>query len=61
MATGHALRVAADLTGDGRADIVGFGDAGVYVSLNLGGGLRPPAVLTPSTSHVLHSTLRSTP
>lgn len=36
-------RVAADLTGDARADIVGFGDAGVYVSLNLGTGprLRP--------------------
>src|SRR4029453_3752289 len=26
-------RFLADLTGDGRADIVGFGDAGVYVSL----------------------------
>ena len=41
------VRVAADLTGDGRADIVGFGDAGVYVSLNLGVGPRPLAVLTP--------------
>src|SRR5262249_47633086 len=28
----------ADLTGDGRADIVGFGDAGVWVSLNNGNG-----------------------
>src|SRR5215210_4887832 len=31
-------RYLADLTGDGRADIVGFGDAGVYVSLNNGNG-----------------------
>jgi Subtilase family/FG-GAP-like repeat len=27
-----------DLTGDGRADIVGFGDAGVWVALNNGNG-----------------------
>jgi hypothetical protein len=27
-----------DLTGDGRADIVGFGDAGVWVSRNNGNG-----------------------
>jgi hypothetical protein len=31
-------RVLADTTGDGRLDIVGFGDAGVYVSRSLGGG-----------------------
>jgi hypothetical protein len=31
-------RFLADLTGDGRADIVGFGDAGVWVSLNNGNG-----------------------
>ena len=31
-------RFAADLTGDGRADIVGFGDLGVFVSLNNGSG-----------------------
>jgi hypothetical protein len=31
----------ADLTGDGRADIVGFGDAGVWVSLNNGNGTFP--------------------
>ncbi len=29
-------RIVADLTGDGRADILGFGNAGVYVSLNNG-------------------------
>lgn len=40
------LRVLADLTGDGRADVVGFGDAGVYVSRNLGAGPRPRPVLT---------------
>ena len=31
-------RFLADLTGDGRADIVGFGDAGVWVALNNGNG-----------------------
>jgi hypothetical protein len=31
-------RFVADLTGDGRADIVGFGDDGVWVSLNNGNG-----------------------
>lgn len=31
-------RFLADLTGDGRADIVGFGDAGVWVSFNNGNG-----------------------
>ena len=31
-------RLLADLTGDGRADIVGFGDAGVSVALNNGNG-----------------------
>jgi len=31
-------RFVADLTGDGRADIVGFGDAGVWVALNNGNG-----------------------
>ena len=31
-------RAMADLTGDGKADIVGFGNAGVYVALNRGNG-----------------------
>jgi hypothetical protein len=31
-------RLLVDLTGDGRADIVGFGDAGVYVALSNGDG-----------------------
>jgi phospholipase C len=31
-------RIVVDLTGDGRADIVGFGDAGVWTALNNGDG-----------------------
>ncbi len=38
-------RFLADLTGDGKADIVGFGDAGVYVSLNNGDGTFQQPVL----------------
>jgi subtilisin family serine protease len=36
------LTYSADLTGDGRADIVGFGDQGVWVSLNQGNGTFGP-------------------
>jgi len=32
------LRFVVDLTGDGRGDIVGFGENAVYISLNTGGG-----------------------
>src|SRR5215469_16738532 len=40
-------RLIADLTGDGRADIVGFGIDGVWISLNDGrGGFRTPDFLT---------------
>ena len=35
-------RLLADVTADGRADIVGFGNAGVWVSLNNGNPTRPP-------------------
>src|SRR6266700_2804401 len=35
-------RFLADITGDGRADIVGFGDAGVYVALSNGDGTFGP-------------------
>jgi phospholipase C len=39
-------RIIADITGDGRADIVGFGDAGVWVALNKGNGsFAPPAYM----------------
>ena len=31
-------RALADVNGDGKADIVGFGTAGMYVSLATGGG-----------------------
>jgi hypothetical protein len=35
-------RFLADITGDGRADIVGFGNAGVYVALSKGDGTFGP-------------------
>ena len=35
-------RFVVDLTGDGRADIVGFGDDGVYTALNNGDGMFQP-------------------
>jgi hypothetical protein len=38
-------RFVADLTGNKRGDIVGFGNAGVYVSLNNGDGTFQPAKL----------------
>ena len=43
---GKHHRLAADLTGDGRADIVGFGDAGVYICLNEGTGPVPRPIAT---------------
>ena len=36
-------RFVADVTGDGKADIVGFGDAGVYVAVSNGDGTFQPA------------------
>jgi hypothetical protein len=39
------LRLLADVTGDGKPDIVGFGDAGVYLALNNGDGTFAPAQL----------------
>ena len=43
-------RFLADLTGDGRADIVGFGDAGVYVSRRRRTGRFGPPQLAVTTS-----------
>ncbi|MEE1751274.1 FG-GAP repeat domain-containing protein, partial [Streptomyces sp. SP18CS02] len=36
--SGKHLRCLADVTGDGKPDIVGFGDEGVWVSHNTGDG-----------------------
>ncbi|CAM3789046.1 FG-GAP repeat protein [Vibrio aerogenes CECT 7868] len=36
-------RMMADVNGDGRADVVGFGNAGVYVSLSTGSGFSQPS------------------
>ena len=38
-------RFVVDLTGDGKADIVGFGDAGVWVALGNGDGTLPAAAV----------------
>ena len=40
---GKHARLLADLNGDGRADIVGFGDAGVWTAVNNGDGTFQPA------------------
>ncbi|MDT9701462.1 S8 family serine peptidase, partial [Streptomyces sp. P17] len=46
-------RLLADVTGDGRADIVGFGDAGVWVSLNNGrGAFRDPQLAVENFAYV---------
>ena len=39
---GRARRTVADLNNDGRADIVGFGDAGVWTALSAGDGTFAP-------------------
>ncbi|WP_198153651.1 tyrosinase family protein [Catenuloplanes japonicus] len=41
--TTRHIRILADITGDGRPDIVGFGEDGVWVALNDGGGGFGPA------------------
>lgn len=41
----HYLRTVADANGDGRADIIGFGEAGVYVALANGSGGFGQAIL----------------
>src|SRR5690606_11757510 len=37
----HHPRMVLDVTGDGRPDVVGFGGAGVYVSVASGGSFGP--------------------
>jgi hypothetical protein len=48
-------RLLADITGDGRADIVGFGDAGVYVALPNADGVftGPPRFVLPNFGTLL--------
>lgn len=41
--TDKHIRTAVDITGDGKADIVGFGDDGVWTSVALGNGHFAPA------------------
>lgn len=41
---GRHHRVVVDVTGDGRPDIVGIGDAGVYVARNTGSSFAAPAL-----------------
>ncbi|MGV9195233.1 FG-GAP-like repeat-containing protein [Microbacterium sp. MC2] len=41
--TGIHHRVVVDVTGDGRPDVVGFADAGVYVARNTGSSFAAPA------------------
>ena len=36
-------RTVVDVNGDGKADVVGFGDSGVYVATSTGSGFRPAA------------------
>ncbi|WP_165360893.1 FG-GAP-like repeat-containing protein [Candidatus Chloroploca sp. Khr17] len=43
--TEQHLRMLADVNGDGRADIVGFGGDGVYVALASGVGFHPPQLM----------------
>ncbi|CCK29621.1 hypothetical protein BN159_5242 [Streptomyces davaonensis JCM 4913] len=46
-------RMLADLTGDNRADLVGFGDAGVWISLNNGSGsFRDPRLVVENFAYV---------
>jgi len=41
---GRNPRILADVNGDGRSDVVGFGDAGVAVSLSTGNGFTTPQI-----------------
>jgi len=41
-----------DVNGDGRADVVGFGDAAVYVSLSNGSSFSQPALWVSNYGYV---------
>ena len=45
-------RFVVDVNGDGRADVVGFGDAGVYVSLSNGSSFSQPALWVSNYGYV---------
>ncbi|HEY8379028.1 MAG TPA: VCBS repeat-containing protein [Nannocystis sp.] len=44
-------RMLADVSGDGRADIVGFGNEGVYVSVSTGARFTPPELWIDAFGH----------
>ncbi len=44
--TTHRIRTVADVTGDGRADIIGFANGGVYVARSTGSGFAAPTYWT---------------
>jgi hypothetical protein len=48
-------RLLADVNGDGRADIIGFGDAGVYLSLSAGGAFLPAQLVVGDFGYVAGS------
>ena len=51
-------RFVADLTGDGRADIIGFGDDGVWVALGNGDGSFQPARFVSQRVRLQHGLAR---
>jgi hypothetical protein len=61
--TAEHPRFVIDVTGDGRADIVGFGDDGVWTALNNGSGAfhtppnRAPTRVEPDMRHPTPSAL----
>lgn len=54
-------RFLADVNGDGKQDVVGFGDAGVYLSLSTGASFEPGRLSLPSLDIILVGVLSVTP